>query len=136
MALHVPKAPGFAQMLKEGAKVRKGGRRSEVGESAKGSGGRSEGEGRTNEPGVLPRHSGRRERRFQKGRCSREGSAAEARGHFGSLWTPGRVKRAETASGGRGRRHRVLYLVVGQIDVRPLLHFSSIRKTGVMSLLL
>lgn len=25
MALHVPKAPGFAQMLKEGAKVRKGG---------------------------------------------------------------------------------------------------------------
>ena len=32
MALHVPKAPGFAQMLKEGAKVRKGGRGSEVGE--------------------------------------------------------------------------------------------------------
>lgn len=30
MALHVPKAPGFAQMLKEGAKVRKGGRGSVV----------------------------------------------------------------------------------------------------------
>ncbi|KAF5927568.1 hypothetical protein HPG69_016207 [Diceros bicornis minor] len=30
MALHVPKAPGFAQMLKEGAKVRNGGREGEV----------------------------------------------------------------------------------------------------------
>lgn len=29
MALHVPKAPGFAQMLKEGAKVRNGRRERE-----------------------------------------------------------------------------------------------------------
>lgn len=54
MALHVPKAPGFAQMLKEGAKVRNGGRGSGVGESVKGCGDRSEGEGPTNGPSVLP----------------------------------------------------------------------------------
>lgn len=34
MALHVPKAPGFAQMLKDGAKVRNGETGSEAGESA------------------------------------------------------------------------------------------------------
>lgn len=45
-------------------------------------GGRSQ-EKPTNGPGVPTRHSGRRERRFQKGRCSRERSAAEGRGHFG-----------------------------------------------------
>ena len=46
-------------------------------------GGRSQEEKPTNVPGLPTRHSGRRERRFQKGRCSRESSAAEGRGHFG-----------------------------------------------------
>lgn len=134
MALHVPKAPGFAQMLKEGAKVRKGGRGSVVGESAQGCGGRGEGERPTNGPGMLPRHGGRRERRFQKGRCSWEGSAAEARRNFGSLPTPGRVEGAEAASGGRGRRLRVLYFAFysgSGVTSAPCV-FLSFGKTAMM----
>lgn len=93
MALHVPKAPGFAQMLKEGAKVRNGGRGSGVGESANGCGDRSEGEGPTNGPGVLPR----KKRRFQKEWWCREGSAAEARGRFCPSPTLGTVEVSEAA---------------------------------------
>ena len=82
-------------------------------------GGRSQEEKPTNGPGVPTRHSGRRERRFQKGRCSREGSAAEGRRHFGFFFfffygPRRRGKRPETASGRRGRRQRVLYFVAAQ----------------------
>lgn len=66
MALHVPKAPGFAQMLKEGAKVRRGGRESDVG-LAQGCGGRSEGEGPACGPRVLPGRSGRGKEDSRKG---------------------------------------------------------------------
>lgn len=45
-------------------------------------GGRSQEEKPTNGPGVPTRHSGRRERRFQKRRCSLESLAAEGPGHF------------------------------------------------------
>lgn len=81
-------------------------------------GGRSQEEKPTNVPGLPTRHSGRRERRFQKGRCSRESSAAEGRGHFGFFfffYEPSRGdKRPETASGRRGRRQRVLCFVAAQ----------------------
>ena len=84
-------------------------------------GGRSQEERPTNGPGVPTRHSGRRERRFQKGRCSREGSAAEGRGHFGCFFlfvffyeARRKGKRPETASGRRGRRQRFLYFVAAQ----------------------
>ena len=85
-------------------------------------GGRSQEERPTNGPGVPTRHSGWRERRFQKGRCSREGSAAEGRGHFGCFFlfffffyeARRRGKRPETASGRRGRRQRFLYFVAAQ----------------------
>lgn len=54
-------------------------------------GGRSQEEKPTNGPGVPTRHSGRRERRFQKGRCSLESLAAERRGHFEFFfYEPGR----------------------------------------------
>ena len=72
-------------------------------------GGRSQEEKPTNGPGVPTRHSGRRERRFQKGRCSLESLAAERRGHFEFFFmNPGEGgKRPETASGRRGLRRRV-----------------------------
>lgn len=120
-----------AQRRSEGKKRRKG---ECGGESAQGCGGRGEGERPTNGPGMLPRHGGRRERRFQKGRCSWEGSAAEARRNFGSLPTPGRVEGAEAASGGRGRRLRVLYFAFysgSGVTSAPCV-FLSFGKTAMM----
>lgn len=64
-------------------------------------------QGLVTRPACSP-DSSRRKRRFWKGRCSREGLAAAARGHFRPSPTPGRVEGAEAAGEGQGRRIPVL----------------------------
>lgn len=117
MALHVPKAPGFAQMLKEGAKVRHGGRGSEVGELPERCGGRSEGAGPAHSLGVLPGHSGRRKGRFQKGRCSGGRGRLGCRDPRAFSFLPF-PEGAEAARGRPGRRIRVLCFLGGQAGNR------------------
>lgn len=98
-------------------------------------GGRSQEEKPTNGPGVPTRHSGRRERRFQKGRCSREGSAAEGRRHFGFFFFFLRAQeKGQAARNGewatRPQAARSVLCSRTGCEGRSL-HFSSVSKTGV-----
>ena len=96
-------------------------------------GGRSQEEKPTNVPGVPTRHSDRRERRFQKGRCSRESSAAEGRGHFGFFFLRTQQRGQAARNGEWATRPQAARSVLCSrtgYEGRSL-HFSSVSKTGV-----